>query len=291
MRRSLLFATLALSLFLGSFASAQTCVRTDILVQGGTIVPGNINRYGTVVGYFQPSDPNGPHEEGFRWNNGVFNTYQFPGANDTEFAASNDKGQIVGSYYVWANYTRSPHSGFIYQNGTFTQIDYPGATTTTLTGINNAGDLVGTFTVTATGWHNHAFLKHGSTWTELVPPGGTDAVPTAISNTGEVLGNYSNGSDGVNFRYKDGQYTTFSPKPEPNVWRIALGINSYGSIVGQSADGRPAYTWKNGIYYTYNYPKSTAAYTLYTGINDLGDRVGLAYLKPEGTQGFVMKCR
>ena len=97
-------------------------------------------------------------------------------------------------------------------------------------------------------------------------------------------------SDLFNFLYKDSQISTFSPKPEPNIWRPALGINKYASIVGQSGEG-PAYTYKNGIFYTYNYPKSTAAYTLYTGINDLGDRVGLAYLKAGGTQGFVMKCR
>lgn len=291
MRRSPLFVSLALSLLLGSFASAQTCVRTDIMVQGGTIVTGNINRYGTVVGYFHPADPNAPQIAGFRWNNGVFNTYQYPGAKETQFTASNDKGQIAGFYNIIVGIDRYPH-GFLYENGTFTQIDYPGATTTTLAGINNAGDLVGTFTVTPTGWHPHAFIKHGSTWTEIVPPsGGHDTVPTAISNSGEVVGYYGTDTGGFNFLYKNGQATNFSPKAGTTWSGYSEGINNYESIVGFST-GAAAFTYKHGNYYAYYYPKSKgASYAGYTGINDLGDRVGLAYLKSGGTQGFVMKCR
>ncbi|ABF40924.1 hypothetical protein Acid345_1923 [Candidatus Koribacter versatilis Ellin345] len=294
MRRSFLFVSLALSLFLGSFGFAQTCVRTDILVQGGTIYTGSINRYGTVVGYFHHSDPNVPQIVGFRWNNGVFTTYQYPGATETQFAASNDKGQIAGTYGVLVGDVPYPYShGFLYENGTFTQVDYPGAASTFLTGINNAGDLVGYFELIPTGL-NHAFVKHGSTWTEIAPPNSMNASATGISNTGEVIGEYGTATDAFVFRYKNGQLTNFGPKPGSTaMW--ASAINKYESIVGYFENGNDfyAYTYKNGIYYTYAYPapKGALLYTVYTGINDLGDRVGYAYYYSGATQGFVMKCR
>ena len=290
MRRSLRFAGLALCLVLGSFGFAQTCVRTDILVQGGSIYPGSINRYETVVGFFYPAD--GSPELAFRWNNGVFNTYQYPGATATQFAASNDKGQIVGSYFK-SNGSNGIQHGLLFENGTFTSMDYPGAAQTFLTGINNAGDIVGYFQ-SATGGEDHAFLKHGSKWTELVPPKGIDPDASAISNSGEVLGHYSTNDGIFTYVYKDGQYTTLRSKPGA-AFTAGFAINKYQSVVGYFENGNdyPAYTYKNGIFYTYTYPapKGSVLRTIYTGINDLGDRVGYADLASGGTQGFVMTCR
>ena len=120
MRRSLRFASLGFCLVFGSFGFAQTCERTDILVQRGSIYPGSINNYGTVVGAFSPGSVSAPM--GFRWNNGVFNTYQYPGATATQFAGSNDKGQIVGSYG-----SHGLQHGLMFENGAFTRMDYPGA--------------------------------------------------------------------------------------------------------------------------------------------------------------------
>ena len=93
MRRSLRFAGLALCLVLGSFGFAQTCVRTDILVQGEAYIQAASTVMQTVVGFFYPAD--GSPELAFRWNNGVFNTYQYPGATATQFAASNDRARSL----------------------------------------------------------------------------------------------------------------------------------------------------------------------------------------------------
>jgi chitinase len=289
MRRLLLFASLSLSVLLGSFGFAQTCVRTDILVQGGNITPGSINRYGTVVGTFAHAD--GSAGLGFRWNNGVFNTYQFSGSTRTDFAASNDKGQIVGSYFKNDGSNVIQH-GLLFENGTFTTIDYPGAVQTEPTGINNAGDIVGYFETVA-GGENHAFLKHGTAWTELVPPQGFDPDAYAISNSGVVLGHYSTNDGLFTFLYQNGRYRTFGPKPGSTL-TAGFAINKYGTIVGYLTQGSNyAFTYKNGIYYSYIYPvpKGTSWLTVYTGVNDLGDRVGYAGLSNGATQAFVMKCR
>jgi chitinase len=227
MRRLLSFASLSLCLLLSSFTFAQTCVRTDILVQGGNIITGSINRYGTVVGTFTSVQDGSVY--GFRWNNGVFNTHRYPGSYATQFTASNDKGQTVGYYF---KHDASPvkQHGLLFYNGAFTTIDYPGAARTELTGINNAGDIVGYFE-TVDGGQNHAFLKHGPTFTELVPPQGFDPDAAAISNTGEVLGHYSTNDGIFNFLYKDGQYSTFGPKPGAPL-TAAFAINKYRTIVG-----------------------------------------------------------
>ena len=147
---------------------------------------------------------------------------------------------------------------------------------------------------TVAGGENHAFLKHGSKWTELVPPQGFAPDAFAISNSGEVLGHYSTDNGVFTYVYKDGHYTTLRAKSGA-AFTVGFAINKYGSIVGYFENGNDydAYTYKNGVFYTYAYPAPTGTIlmTLYTGINDLGDRVGYASLFSGGTQGFLMKCR
>jgi PEP-CTERM motif len=129
----------------------------------------------------------------------------FPGSTNTDLAAINGLGQIVGVYYTGACVGCAPEHGFSYSSGIYTTIDVPGAS-----------------------WG--------------LPGSGT--FPFAISNTGQVAGFYYTGNPvlggssnpyGLGFLYSNGQYT--SVQFPGSAYTALYYINSLGEVAGYSDSG------------------------------------------------------
>ena len=108
-----------------------------------------VNRLGQLVGI---AEDHARNEYGFRYTNGRFLVFSFPGAGRTSANRINDQGEIVGSY---ATSVSGPFSGFTQMGSVFTTVTLPGATDTQLLGLNNSGTLVGQYT-------DSAGVVHGS---------------------------------------------------------------------------------------------------------------------------------
>ena len=79
---------------------------------------------------------------GFTRIDGVFTTYDFPGAQNTYFYALSNTG-IAAGYYEDSN---GLHHGVILEDGELRQYDFPGAVETFIHGISDAtGVLTGHF--------------------------------------------------------------------------------------------------------------------------------------------------
>jgi uncharacterized membrane protein len=89
------------------------------------------------------SFPNG-HARGFLYDNGIFTSFDFPGAVETLPVDLNDNGQIVG---IFAAENDSIGRSFLLDAGTFTTFDVPlsGVVATQVSGINNRGQIVGRY--------------------------------------------------------------------------------------------------------------------------------------------------
>jgi uncharacterized membrane protein len=105
----------------------------------GTFALG-INKYDTIVGWYLDAKL---QAHGFRlWSNGSYDELQFPNFINTEPAAINDHGFIVGNYD-----DNGKNVGFIFHNGEWASLAYPGSDiiATSLVGISNAGVIAGQF--------------------------------------------------------------------------------------------------------------------------------------------------
>ena len=92
------------------------------------------------AGYTKSED--GEKEVAFTLINGVFKTYDFPGALNTHFYALGNDGTAAG-YYKDSN---GHHQGVILQDGELRQYNFPNAVETEIYGISDAtGTLTGNF--------------------------------------------------------------------------------------------------------------------------------------------------
>ena len=101
--------------------------------------------YGTTV---QSVAPNGDilvnyldaggDVHGSIYHNGVYTTFDVPGATDTHLDSINADGLIAGRYDI-----NGVNHGLVFQNGRFYTLDFPGAVETDLYSINNANQIVG----------------------------------------------------------------------------------------------------------------------------------------------------
>ncbi len=99
-----------------------------------------MNRLGQLVGI---AEDHARNEYGFRYTNGRFLVFSFPGAGWTSANRINDQGEIVGSY---AASVSGPFSGFTQTGSVFTTVMFPGSTDTQVLGLNSAGVIVGQYT-------------------------------------------------------------------------------------------------------------------------------------------------
>jgi probable HAF family extracellular repeat protein len=114
--------------------------------QGDTRAYG-LNDQGQVVGQFNTvtGAPSFGPKHGFLYNNGVFSTFDAPGASDTFARDINNNGEIVG--YFQSQGDGGTH-GFAYNPaaGQWVTIDVPGAIATFVYGLNDLNQVVGSYT-------------------------------------------------------------------------------------------------------------------------------------------------
>lgn len=209
--------------------------------------------------------------DAFVLNNGVFTTFNVPGATPGSTVATgvNDSGQIVGYF----NNSTGRH-GFLDTNGVFTAIDFPSAALTDASGINNAGAIVGGFQ-SSLGELPQGFLDTNGIFSvlPLLGAGG-------VNSSGEIVGTI--GTPGITTEtaaiYNNGSLTPLSLPFAKLASSEGSGINGAGQIVGvyfTSSNGTfvaHGFLDSNGAFSSIDAPSATGTYAY--GINSSGQIVG-----------------
>jgi probable HAF family extracellular repeat protein len=149
--------------FHGFFWDAGLFLTFDVPFPEATSTgPNGINNVGQIVGFYFDNNvsetfPNG-HAHGFLYDNGVFSSFDVPGASVTVPTDINDHGQIVGVY----GDSDSISPSFLLEDGHFTSIEapFPHVVFTDVSGINNRGQIVGRYLTTNPADVNNIF-NHG----------------------------------------------------------------------------------------------------------------------------------
>ncbi len=152
------------------------------------------------AGYTKSAD--GEKEVAFTLINGVFKTYDFPGAQSTYFYALGNDGRAAGYYED----SEGLHHGIILENGELRQYDFPNAVQTEIYGISDAtGVLTGT-------WIDAEGVPRGFTGDIILEfPGATATFADFVNSAGNLFGSYID-TDGIFQEYAysaDGRYIAF----------------------------------------------------------------------------------
>ena len=152
------------------------------------------------AGYTKSAD--GQKDVGFTLIDGVFNIYDFPGAQNTYFYALGNDGRAAGYYED----SEGKHRGIILEDGEFRQYDFPGSVETEIYGISDAtGVLTGNF-IDASG------VRRGFTGDIILEfPGATTTFADFVNSAGNMFGSYID-TDGIFQEYAysaDGRYIAF----------------------------------------------------------------------------------
>ena len=156
---------------------------------------------------------------------GVFNTYDFPGSNNTYFYALGNDGTAAG-YYEDSD---GLHHGVILENGELRQYDFPGAVETFIYVISDAtGLLTGDFI-------DDAGVRRGFSGDLIIEFPGAVATYAGFVGTGDVvMGSYidAEGVYHVYVRSPDGTMRSIDlPQPVPFEYLYGHGINDAGTYV------------------------------------------------------------
>ena len=132
---------------------------------------------------------------GFTLIDGVFTTYDFPGAQNTYFYAFGNNGVAAGHYED----SDGLHHGVILENGELRQYDFPGAVQTFIYGFSDAtGALTGNF-ISADG------VRRGFSGDEIVEvPEATATYADFVNAAGSIIGSFIDA---------DGLYHAFARTP------------------------------------------------------------------------------
>jgi probable HAF family extracellular repeat protein len=159
----------------------------------------------------------------------------YPGVGNSQPAAINDSGQVVGN--AWT--TDGSDRAFFYSgSGPMTDlgsISGPGTGASYAYAINNAGQITGQSSG-GVGGNFDAFLDYEGTMTDLGNLGGSSE-GWAINSSGQIVGD-SYLADGITdhaFLYSGGtMYDLNSLIPADSDWTLeaAYGINDQGDIIG-----------------------------------------------------------
>jgi probable HAF family extracellular repeat protein len=173
--------------FHGFFWDAGLFLTFDVPFPDATSTGANgINNVGQIVGSYSDNNvsetfPNG-RVHGFLYDNGVFSSFDVPGARGTLLVDINDRGQIVG---IYSDNDDIPHS-FLLENGHLTSIEvpFPHVVFTDVSGINNRGQIVGRYLTTNPADVNNVF-NHGLIATPIAGHPSSTA-PLAASSASTV---------------------------------------------------------------------------------------------------------
>lgn len=212
----------------------------------------------------------------------------------------NNRGQVVGGYFVSNNSTSVIINGFIFDGNNYVDLIEPNVVTTGIlrqtlaTGINDNGVVVGQFTGNA-----NSFIYDNGVYTEFFDDDPTilQTSAEAINNDGVIVGslfvnNALNPEQGIGptqegFIYNNGTFTIIN---DPNAavnsegtigsfGTVATGINNLGDIVGYYYDVTGithGFFYRDGNFTTIDYPGlASGEGTFLNGISDSGQIVGL----------------
>ena len=153
------------------------------------------------AGYTKSAD--GEKDVAFTLINGVFMTYDFPGAQNTYFYALGNDGRAAGYYED----SEGLHHGVILEDGEMRQYDFPDAVQTEIYGISDAtGVLTGN-------WIDADGVQRGFTGDTILEfPGATATFVDFVNSIGNLFGSYID-TDGIfqEFAYTaaNGRYIPF----------------------------------------------------------------------------------
>ena len=210
-----------------------------------------INDMGVVAGSYASSTPDGNVGHGFTYLNGIYTSFDVPGAEDTYLSGINNPGVVVGVYYDAFGFY-----GFVNAGGTITRLADPLAVGATIpVGINDSGEIVGNYT--DSNGVQHGFVYANGIYTTVDAPGltvdpatGLGTALTGINNAGDLVGNYITGplSDEAELSFVDigGDFTTIVepdeipyPGAPPGDNTFADGISNSGVVVGSYLSSEP----------------------------------------------------
>ncbi len=212
-------------LFNGTYATVDAPVN---YVDAGPYING-INDSGDYVGYWQTGPASGG--TGFVHNDSGFTVITTPDGVNTNVRGINNAGTLAGTYF-----DNGLH-GFIRNGQTWTTLDHPDSTQDTMIfGINNLGQVVGQYY--GVDGLAHSFLWDGNTFTEIsILDTATGTMAQGLNDNGDVVG-YIYDTNGMShgFLWNSGNWITMDLAGFDVAGTSLLGINNYGSMVGQYID-------------------------------------------------------
>jgi hypothetical protein len=209
----------------------------------------------------------------------------------------NAAGQMIVNYMDGASHVRA---ALLDAKGSITPIAVPGASQTLVYSINNAGQIVGSYY--AADYATHGFSYDPATGAystiDVADEASSRTEAMGINDLGQIVGSYYTATGEHGFlRDADGRYTTIdAPNPAPGfACTVAAAVNNLGQVAGyygtSAASGMVSLHGfirnPDGTYVTVDYPTTPPAvpFTSVTGLNDLGQAVGLTYTPTY--RGFV----
>ncbi len=228
--------------------------------------------------------PDGEKDVAFTLIDGVFTTYDFPGAQNTYFFALGNNGNAAGHYED----SDGLFHGVVLENGELRQYDFPGSVQTEIYGISDAtGALTGNFT-------DDSGIRRGFTADTIVEaPGALETYADFVS-AGRLVGSYVD-AEGLFHPYvraPEGRFISIDlPGAATLEYMFVHGINDVGTIIGRSkrvGDIPRTYvgTFRDGLQ-ELTYPDSV--FTEGYNINQDGSIVG-HYASSDGRiHGFIAR--
>ena len=233
------------------------------------------------AGYTKSAD--GEKEVGFTLIDGVFETYDFPGSQQTHFYALGNDGTAAGHYED----SDGLHRGVVLENGELREYNFPGAVQTEIYGISDTtGALTGNFIDTDG-------VRRGFSGDETVEFPEASETFANFAALGSVLGSYVD-AEGIYHAYvrtPDGRFASFDLIDAPNLEYIVVpAYNNVGVGVFQAkavGDVPRTYVGRIGALHELRFPGSLS--TEGWNINQDGSVVG--YYNPADGQrhGFIAR--
>ena len=210
--------------------SADGTLSPSIIYPGSTVfqtIPTAIDNNGTIAGWYN-TQPGFTH--GFFLTQGVFTSFDYPGANYTTITGINDAGDFVGNYAL-ADTVQHSYASI---GGQLREITIPGATYVEAHDINNHGDIVGWYNTPQTSL-GFRLKSDGTLFYPLKAPGYPATVLFGTDDGRSSVGQAPNfeASEAVYFLGNHAAFTYIFPHLTYNQF---TGLNARGLICGYGFD-------------------------------------------------------
>ncbi len=242
----------------------------------------SVNDAGQIVGTYDKNQ----RGHGFLYDNGTYQTIDYPNSIFTEALGINNNGEIVGVYW---DQSGGIH-GFMLINGTFSTFDFPGAKSTDLHAVNSQGWVVGNYGMPD--GSAGSFLWDGASFTNITYPGSGATTVYGINDAGDIVGTY-NATSTDGFLYHEGVYSLISLPGVQLSQKIhfieAIGINKHGDIAGSYIDDKDdfrAFDMKGG-----NVTTISSIVARGFGVNSDEELVGYLFAKDATNRGFAVVAK